>query len=106
MTTTLHTLDPLRDVRGMDAEDDYHGQDHDFPDGIAIVSVAWTPHAVGVMHDGHTLGMAFRLRAGGWIADLWGESRPRTLTADDGSEAAFATLAEASRALLAAAEVA
>ena len=37
MTTTLHTLDPLRDVRGMDAEDDYHGQDHDFPPGIAIV---------------------------------------------------------------------
>lgn len=89
MTTTLHTLDPLRDVRGMDAEDDYHG----------------TPHAVGVMHDGHTLGMAFQLRAGGWIADLWGESRPRTLTADDGSEAAFATLAEASRALLTAAAV-
>lgn len=105
MTTTLHTLDPRRDSR-LHGRPVRHGQDHVFPDGSAIVSVSWTPHAVGVMHDGHTLGMAYRLRAGGWIADLWGESRPRTLTADDGSEAAFATLAEASRALLAAAEMA
>lgn len=105
MTTTLHTLDPLRDVRGMDHEDDAHRvrcpcdrDDHDAVREVVVLPVV-------VVHDGHTLGMAYRLRAGGWIADLWGESRPRTLTADDGSEAAFATLAEASRALLAAAAV-